>query len=95
MKTSIVTALLVVGVLLQAAVVPTINSSLIGTAASQHQATTQATNTVDMNNAVGASLLGCYAFVGQDGNTYGMCCLDLWLFSICFAVNLSALASIF
>ena len=84
MKTSILTALLVVGILLQLAPPST------GTAASQHQAMTQTANAVDITNAVGAGLTGCWQYKGIDGDTYDMCCVDLWLFAVCVTVNESA-----
>ena len=94
MKTSLLTALVVIGVLLQAAVVPTVNNVLTGTAANQHQTTMQTAGAAQMNNAVGAGLNGCWQYKGADGSTYGMCCVDLWLFAVCVTVNMTAVGNL-
>lgn len=88
MKTSILTALLVIGVVLLGAMGPTTGVSSSVTATSGHQTPIQSANP---NNTPGAGLTGCWSFTGQDGDGYIMCCLDLWLFALCVSVNTSAI----
>ena len=45
----------------------------------------------EMTSAVGGeNLTGCWQYADLGGDDHAICCLDLWLFSICVDVNLSA-----
>ena len=94
MKTSIITTLLVVGVLLQLAVPLTIGSSSAATTASQHQASLQAAAPADMNTPVGAGLAACFQQKAENGDVYETCCIDLWVFAVCASVNITAVERI-
>lgn len=91
MKTSIITALFVVGLLLQLAILPTIGNSSAATTTSQHRATLQTPTAAEMNAAVGAGLTGCFQVKAANGDVYETCCVDLWLFAICASVNITAI----
>jgi hypothetical protein len=98
MKTSIAVMLLAVGMLLRPQPAPVINSGMapdntVVVAAAQ-QTTPQVLNNVEMKNAVGAGLTGCFQTKAQNGDVYVTCCLDLWIFAICVGVNWSALERI-
>jgi hypothetical protein len=94
MKTTIITALLAVGMLLGPQPAPVADNAamtdnLVAINALQ-QATPRVLNTAEMNIAVGSGLTGCFQQVAANGDVYGTCCLDLWIFAICFSVNISA-----
>ena len=94
MKTSIIVAMLSVGMLLRPQPTPVVNNgealnnAVVVTAT--EQATPQALNKAEMQSAVGAGLTGCYQTKDASGDVYVTCCLDLWIFAICVAVNWSA-----
>ena len=92
MKTSILTALLVIGVVLLGAMNPATGSPASVSTSVQHQALIQTTAPTNLSNTVGSGLTGCWSFVGADGDTYAFCCLDLWLFSVCVSVDASAVS---
>ena len=95
MKTTIITTLLAVGMLLRPQPMPNTNNSVIPdnpmAIGATQQATPQVLKTVEMNSAIGGGLSGCFQQVAENGDLYGTCCLDLWIFAICFSVNFSAI----
>jgi hypothetical protein len=94
MKTTIITTLLAVGMLLRPQPMPNTNNSVIPdnpmAIGATQQATPQVLKTVEMNSAIGGGLSGCFQQIAEDGDRYATCCVDLWLFSICISVNVSA-----
>jgi hypothetical protein len=96
MKTYIITAILVLGALLRPQSAPTTdqglaaNGSVAVVSVSQTQTTPQPLNAAEMNTAVGGNMTGCFQYKAVDGDTYGICCVDLWIFAVCATVNLSA-----
>jgi hypothetical protein len=96
MKTYIITAILVFGALLRPQSAPTTDQgvasdrSIAVVSVDQTQTTPRALNASEMNTVVGGNLSGCYQYKGADGDTYGICCIDLWIFAVCASVNLSA-----
>lgn len=97
MKTSIVLALLAVGVFLRPQVTPTGNSPQIskGTVeilvASQDQKAPQVLTVAEMKTIIGGKN-GCYIEI-LDNKRYATCCLDLWIVRLCFSVNVEFLFS--
>lgn len=95
MKTTIFTTLLAVGMLLRPQPIPVANNAAMTgnpvTISAIQQATPQVLNTAEMTAAVGGGLTGCFQQVAENGDIYGTCCLDLWIFSVCVSVNWSAL----
>jgi len=95
MKTTIITTLLAVGMLLRPQPMPTTNNlvipdNLMAIGVTQ-QATPQVLKTVEMNSAVGSGLSGCFQQKAENGDVYGTCCVDLWIFAVCISVNWSAI----
>jgi hypothetical protein len=94
MKTTIITTLLAVGMLLRPQPIPTTNNGAIQdhvmAISVVQQATPQVLKTVEMNSAVGAGLSGCFDQKAANGDTYTTCCVDLWIFVLCASVNWSA-----
>jgi hypothetical protein len=94
MKTSIVAILLAVGLLLRPqptpvavnGVVPDTPVNLVAVQAEGPQVLSSA----EMTSTVGAGITGCYETKAANGDTYVTCCLDVWIFAICMAVNWSA-----
>jgi hypothetical protein len=98
MKTTIITALLAVGMLLRPQPVQVANNGMIpdnpGAISATQQTTPQVLSTAEMNTAIGKGLTGCYQTKANNGDVYVTCCLDLWIFTVCVAVNYTALQSI-
>jgi|WetSurMetagenome_2_1015567.scaffolds.fasta_scaffold320652_2 hypothetical protein len=95
MKTSIVAALLAVGLLLRPQPTPITDNGAatngpVSIVAAQ-PATPQILNTAEMQTAIGAGLTGCFQQVAANGDVYGTCCIDLWIFAVCVSVNWSAI----
>lgn len=95
MKTTIITMILAVGMLLRPQPTPTTAQALVAdnatVAGTILQTGPQALKTTEMNKAVGGEqLTGCYQTRTADGDVYGTCCVDLWLFTVCVSVNESA-----
>lgn len=40
---------------------------------------------------VGGDVSGCWTYVDEAGDTHGVCCLDLWIITLCAGVNVSAI----
>ena len=95
MKTTIITTLLAVGMLLRPQLIPTTNNGAIPdnpTAISvAQQATPQVLKTAEMNSAVGGGLSGCFDHRDADGDKYTTCCVSLWIFTVCLSINWSAI----
>ncbi|HTY39251.1 MAG TPA: hypothetical protein VMH23_19200 [Bacteroidota bacterium] len=98
MKTTIVVTLLAVGMLLRPQPAFNVHDAMIPTASvtavSTHATATHPLSAADMSNAIGNGLSGCTESKAANGDTYVTCCLDLWIFAICVAVNWSALERI-
>jgi hypothetical protein len=95
MKTLIIATILSVGVLLRPQTAPveinrddnqTVTMTGVVHATS---ATLQTLSTQEMLSARGAGLLECYGWRDQNNDSHAMCCVNLWLFRICFDVNVS------
>jgi hypothetical protein len=95
MKTTIITTLLAVGMLLRPQPILTTNNGAIQdnsmAISVAQQATPQVLKTVEMSSAVGGDLSGCFDQKAANGDSYTTCCVDLWLFVICGSVNWSAI----
>lgn len=98
MKTTILTTLLAVGMLLrpqsmQIASTGAIPDNSVTISATQ-QMIPHVLNTAEMNASVGNGLTGCYQTKAENGDVYVTCCLDLWIFAVCVGVNYSAIQRI-
>jgi len=98
MKTTIVTALLAVGMLLRPQPMAvadngTTPGNSVAISASQ-QTAPRVLSTAEMKSVVGNGLTGCYQTKSVNGDVYVTCCLDLWIFAVCVAVNYSAIQRI-
>lgn len=93
MKHLIIAAIILVGVGIQptAATLPSfqpIQNEQIRAALPQSQSN-QALSTTEMATTVGGdNLTGCSAYIDPTGDLHYMCCLDLWIFSLCFDANI-------
>ena len=96
MKTSIVVALLAVGMLVRPQPMTNLQIDQVsGAAVTVSQPTSpHLLNPTEMNNAIGSGISGCYESKASNGDTYVTCCVDLWVFAICVAVNWTAVKSI-
>ncbi len=98
MKTTIITTLLAVGMLLRPQPMPIAGYGAIAdnpaAISATQQTTPQVLTSAEMNTVVGNGLTGCYQTKAENGDVYVTCCLDLWIFAICVAVNWSALERI-
>lgn len=97
MKTALITMLLAVAVLLGPQTIATgesistISDQVALNVADHNQATTRVLNEAEMNAAVGGGITGCFQSTDGNGDLYGTCCVDLWIFTICVSVNESAI----
>lgn len=95
MKTTIITTLLAVGMLLRPQPIPTTNNGVLPdnpmALSVTQQTTAQVLKTVEMNSAVGSGLSGCFDQKAANGDVYTTCCVDLWIFAVCVSVNWSAI----
>ena len=63
----------------------------IAAIASSPQSDAQQLSTQEMTAAVGGeNITGCWEYIDIDGDKHAVCCVDLWIFSVCFGVNVSA-----
>jgi hypothetical protein len=95
MKTTIITTLLAVGMLLRPQPVPVANNGVIPdnpvAISATQQAASQVLTTAEMNTAVGSGVTGCFQQIDVNGDVYDTCCIDLWIFVVCVSVNVSAI----
>ncbi len=95
MKTTILTAILAVGMLLRPQPTPIAATDPVSNnhpaIAATQAAVPQILSNAEMKAVVGAGLTGCFQQVAANGDIYGTCCLDLWIFAVCFSVNWSAI----
>lgn len=97
MRTSIVLALLAVGVFLRPQVTPTGNDlqaskgTVEALVVGQDQKAAQALTAAEMNAIIGGKN-GCYIEI-VDHQRYLTCCLDLWILRICITGNVEFLFS--
>ena len=98
MKTTIITTLLAVGMLLRPQPMPIADNGAIPdnpvTISATQQAAPRVLNTAETKTVVGNGLTGCYQTKAENGDVYVTCCLDLWIFAVCVAVNYSAIQRI-
>ena len=98
MKTSIVAALLAVGLLLRPQSTPMTDNVMLPnnpvSITAAPPAAPQPLSAADMKNTVGAGITGCYQTQAANGDVYVTCCLDVWIFAICVAVNWTAVQSV-
>lgn len=94
MKTTIVATILAVGMLLRPQPMPIADNGAIPdnpmAISATQQTAPQVLNSAEMNTTVGNGLTGCYQTKATNGDVYLTCCLDLWIFAICVAVNWTA-----
>jgi hypothetical protein len=96
MKTFIIATILSVGVLLRPEVAPAIGDMQIHNqmasmgAAIQTQPTANVLDEAEMKGAQGGGIFACHQELDASGDIYVSCCVDLWLFRVCFEVNWSA-----
>lgn len=95
MKTTIITTLLAVGMLLRPQPMPTTDNGAIPdnpvAISLTQQATPQVLKAAEMNSAVGSGPSGCFDQKDENGDQYTTCCADLWIFVVCVSVNWSAI----
>ena len=70
---------------------PTNGGQFIASTPTNTQINSQQLSAREMETAVGGDITGCWSYVDGNGDEHGICCADLWLFTICFGVNLSAI----
>lgn len=94
MKTSIIAAILAVGVLLRPQLTPAGNSSQPNNktaeivAVNQEQGGAQPLSSVEMNTIFGG-FATCYGEIDKNGTSVWVtCCLNLWIIKICVSVYL-------
>jgi hypothetical protein len=97
MKTFIIVTILSVGVLLRPEMAPTTGdiqtynqTMCIGTLHQAQRLAVVLTGT-EMMGLQGGAVAECHQEKGTNGDTYASCCIDFWLFRLCFEVNLSAI----
>jgi hypothetical protein len=99
MKTFIVVTILSVGVLLRPEMAPSGDSmqgqnyQVVAEATTQTQPAPSALNNAEMSGIQGG-LAECHEELGTNGDIYVSCCLDFWLFRLCFEVNWSAITRV-
>ncbi len=98
MKTTLLIALLAVGMLLRPQPIMDLQNNqtsggAVAVAASQ-QTPPRLLNTAEMNSTVGSGIAGCYESKAANGDTYITCCVDLWIFAVCVAVDWTAIKSL-
>jgi hypothetical protein len=71
---------------------PLDNGSVITTAGSVAEGGAQQLSNQEMRTTVGGdNLTGCWTYVDESGDVHGVCCVDLWIITICGGVNWSAI----
>lgn len=95
MKTTIITTLLAVGMLLRPQPMPATDNGVIPdnpvAISLTQQAVPQVLKSAEMSSAVGSGLSGCFDQKDENGDSYTTCCANLWIFVICVSVNWSAI----
>ena len=100
MKHVMITAILSLGIVAQSSLVsvdqikPLDTGRAIETLALTSQAGPQQLTVKEAEVAVGGEATGCWTYLDEKGDTHGICCANLWIFSICVAVNVSAIERI-
>lgn len=98
MKTTILTTMLAVGMLLRPQPMQMTNNGAIPdnpvAISSAQETAPQVLKSAEMKTVVGNGITGCYQTKAENGDTYVTCCLDLWIFAVCVAVNYSAVQRI-
>jgi hypothetical protein len=63
----------------------------IAAIASNPQSDLQQLSAQEMTATIGGeNITGCWEYIDIDGDKHAVCCVDLWIFSVCFGVNVSA-----
>ena len=95
MKTTFITTLLAVGMLLRPQPMPATDNGVIPdnpvAISVTQQVTPQVLESAEMNLAVGSGHSGCFDQTDENGDVYTTCCADLWIFVVCVSVNWSAI----
>jgi hypothetical protein len=96
MKHLIIAAIVCFGLIVQPSGVaidrPLDNGPAITTTGSVASGGTQELSNQEMKTTVGGdNLTGCWDYTAPDGDKHTICCLDLWIFTVCFGVNWSAI----
>jgi hypothetical protein len=97
MKASIIIVMLIIGAILRPQTAPSSNGlsneagPVVAVAAHDVHSTAGILTAVEMTQTVGGEATGCFLTTDKNGDSIGMCCLNLWLFELCVGVNLSAI----
>jgi hypothetical protein len=95
MKTIIIATLLSVGVLLRPEMAPTgsdikINDvAAIATPAGSYYAVPRILERSESESIQGGGFMFCYKWYDENLDEHGVCCLNFWIFRLCFDVNVS------
>jgi hypothetical protein len=97
MKHLIITATVCLGLVVQSAgpgVNPapqTNNGQSIASTLMSAQSNSQQLSATEMETLVGGDASGCWEYVDENNDRHGICCVDLWIITVCVGVNLSAI----
>ena len=95
MKHLIIAAIVCLGLLAQSSTVtidhPTGGGQAIAATGASPEGNAQQLNAQEMRATVGGeNLTGCWSYKDEAGDTHGICCVDLWIITVCAGVNWSA-----
>ena len=96
MKHLIIAAIVFVGLVAQSSVVNIDHQTGVGQAlaatGSSPESNSYQLNTQEMRTTVGGETsTSCWQYIDDDGDTHYVCCVDLWIITICAGVNWSAI----
>ncbi|HCA78502.1 MAG TPA: hypothetical protein DEP53_02080 [Bacteroidetes bacterium] len=95
MKHLIITAIVCLGLVAQSSVVAVDqqadNGQAVAAIGSSPAAGSQQLTAQEMSMTIGGdNLTGCWGYTDEEGDYHYVCCVDLWIITICGGVNLSA-----
>jgi hypothetical protein len=95
MKHLIIAAIVCLGLLAQSSPVTidhqTGGGQAVAAIGSSPEGNAQQLNAREMRATVGGdNVSGCWKFTDELGDVHGICCLDLWIITVCAGVNWSA-----
>ena len=96
MKHLIIAAIVCLGLVAQSSLVTldhqTGGGQAIASTGSSPEGNSQQLNSQEMGTTVGGDVFtSCLSYVDDDGDTHYVCCVDLWIITICAGVNWSAI----
>ena len=96
MKHLIIAAFVFLGLIAQSSIVSVDqqldNGQAISAIGSNHTDGSQQLTAQEMRTTVGGeSLSGCWEYTDLDGDKHLVCCIDLWIITLCAGVNVSAI----